>query len=126
MNTKEIGDIGERAAERFLKKNGYKIKGRNCHFSHNELDIVAENDKFILFVEVKTRTADPTQNSPYGVPSSAVTPAKQKRLIEAALAYLSKNPTSKQPRMDVIEVWLDKKTLEVVKLNHITDAYGAN
>ncbi len=126
MSTKEIGDIGERAAERFLKKNGYKIKGRNCHFSHNELDIVAENDKFILFVEVKTRTADPTQNSPYGVPSSAVTPAKQKRLIEAALAYLSKKPTSKQPRMDVIEVWLDKKTLEVVKLNHITDAYGAN
>ena len=47
MTTKEIGDIGERAAERFLKKNGYKIKGRNCHFSHNELDIIAENDNFI-------------------------------------------------------------------------------
>ena len=126
MTTKDIGDVGERAAERFLKKNGYKIKGRNCHFSHNELDIVAENDKFILFVEVKTRTSDPNKISPYGVPSSAVTRAKQNRLIEAALAYLAKKPTSKQPRMDVIEIWLEPKTLEVVKLNHITDAYGVN
>lgn len=126
MTTKDIGDIGERAAERFLKKNGYKIRGRNCHFSHNELDIIAENDSFILFVEVKTRTADPDKPSPYGVPSSAVTRAKQSRLIEAAFAYLAKKPTSKQPRMDVIEIWLDKKTLEVVKLNHIPNAYGVN
>lgn len=126
MTTKEIGDIGERAAARFMKKNGYKIKGRNCHFSHNELDIIAENNEFILFIEVKTRTFSPNENSLYGVPSSALTRAKQARLINAAMTYLSQNPTSKQPRMDVIEIWLDVNKKEVVKLNHITDAYGIN
>ena len=124
MTTKEIGDIGESAAARFLKKEGYKITGRNRHFSHNELDIIAENKEFILFVEVKTRTADPERYSPYGVPSSAVTRTKQLRLITAARDYLRQNPTSKQPRMDVIEVWLSPKK-EVLKINHITDAYGA-
>lgn len=124
MTTKDIGDIGESIAAKFLKKNGYKIKARNIHISHNEIDIIAENKDYLVFVEVKARTADPDNVSRFGVPSSAVTYAKQRRLIEAARAYIRENLTEKQPRMDVVEVWLDdgKKAL---KINHIQNAYGA-
>jgi putative endonuclease len=123
MTTKDIGDIGECAAAKFLKKNGYKIVGRNVHMSHNEIDIIAEDKEFIVFVEVKTRTKSSGGENLYGVPSSAVTYAKQKRLLCAARDYLRENRTCKQPRMDVIEIWLDdsKKLLD---LNHIRNAYG--
>ena len=127
MTTKEIGDIGERAAARFLKKNKYKIKGRNLHFSHNEIDIVAEDKSYIVFVEVKTRSID-LSDSGYVAepPSKAVTKNKQAHLIDAARAYL-KNEKSlkKQPRMDVIEILIDKETQKVLNINHIINAYGA-
>ena len=126
MTTKEIGDIGERAAARFLKKNKYKIKGRNLHFSHNEIDIVAEDKSYIVFVEVKTRSVD--TSAPEYIsepPSKAVTKNKQSHLIEAARAYLkSEKPSKKQPRMDVIEILLDKETQKVLNINHIRNAYG--
>ena len=124
MTTKDIGDIGEKAAAQFLKKDGYRIVGRNKHFSHNEIDIIAEDGTFIVFVEVKTRSIDPTCGSAYGPPSSAVTRAKQLRLIQAANAYLKQNHTKKQPRMDVVEVWLDKGSGKTLKINHIRNAYG--
>ena len=127
MTTKEIGDIGERAATRFLKKNKYKIKGRNLHFSHNEIDIVAEDKNYIVFVEVKTRSVD-LSASDFATepPSRAVTKDKQTHLIEAARAYLKTEKRSqKQPRMDVIEILIDKETRKVLNINHIINAYGA-
>ena len=126
MTTKEIGDIGERAAARFLKKNKYQIKGRNLHFSHNEIDIVVEDKNYIVFVEVKTRSVD-LSNEEYitSPPSKAVTKDKQSHLIEAAKAYLKTSKSSKkQPRMDVIEILIDKETKEVLNINHIRNAYG--
>ena len=123
MTTKDIGDIGEKASAKFLKKNGYKIKAKNIHLSHNEIDIVAEDKQFIVFVEVKTRTRNPSEISPYGVPSSAVDHKKKERLISAAHDYMKLKPTNKQPRMDVIEVWLDDSH-KVIELNHIRNAYG--
>ena len=125
MTTKEIGDIGERAAARFLKRSGYKIKGRNKHLSHNEIDIIAEDKSYIVFVEVKTRTINQSKDK-YTSPASAVTHAKQSRLISAAYDYLRQKPSKKQPRMDVIEVWLDKETQKVIDINHIYNAYGTN
>ena len=122
--TKDIGDVGEKAAVKFLKKDGYKIVGRNKHFSHNEIDIIAEDSDYVVFAEVKTRSVDPNHSSLFWPPSSAVTRAKQLRLIQAAKAYLKQNPTPKQPRMDVVEVWLDKTSGKVLKINHIRNAYG--
>jgi len=124
LTTKDIGDIGEEIACQYLKKDKYKIAARNCHFSHNEIDIVAEDKNYVVFVEVKTRSVDTNYHFPLYSPASAVTRSKQIRLIEAAYAYIKQNNTQKQPRMDVIEVWLDKKTKEVIKINHIRNAYG--
>ena len=127
MTTKEIGDIGERAAARFLRKNKYRIKGRNLHFSHNEIDIVAEDKDYIVFVEVKTRSVDPSgaEYTP-DPPAKAVTRDKQSHLLAAARAYLkSEKQSQKQPRMDVIEILIDKDTQKVLNINHIRNAYGA-
>ncbi len=126
MNTTQIGKLGEDIAESFLKKHKYKIVERNIHISHNEIDIIARNKEYIIFVEVKTRSTDKDLYSDYGTPSSAVDSKKIKRLITAARTYLYTSKFSKlQPRFDVIEVYLDKTDISVLKINHIEDAFTA-
>lgn len=129
-STKDIGAFGEDAAVKFLKKNGYKILERNIHLSHNELDIVASDERFIVFVEVKCRSYDSPNSQNYGRPSSAVTQDKQKRTVAAARAYLrAHTDIKKQPRIDVIEVFITKSGLnekpKIDKINHIRNAFGA-
>lgn len=128
MNTKDIGTLGENIAVKFLKKNKYKILDRNIHVSHNELDIVALHKKsgIIAFIEVKARSVDSDLFSPFGPPSSAVTRQKQQRTIQATRGYLSLNPklNKYQPRLDVIEIYLNKKDKKLLKINHIENAFG--
>lgn len=125
MSTTDIGRLGEAVAARFLKKNGYKILAKNQHQSHNEIDIIAANKELILFVEVKTRSVSDDLYSPYGSPASAVDVKKQARTIQAARSYLMKYPADGlQPRMDVIEIYLDKMTGKVLKIHHIPNAFG--
>ena len=125
--TLECGGFGENAACKFLEKNRYKIVSRNFRYSHYEIDVIAEDKESIVFVEVKTRTADSDGYNRYGRPARAVDAAKQKRLIDAAFAYLRSHPSRKRPRLDVIEVYLCKREdgeLEVNKINHIRNAFG--
>lgn len=128
MNTKDIGNIGENAAARFLRKSKYKILERNLHISRNELDIIALDKKhgILSFIEVKSRTVDDQLYSRYGSPGGAVTRTKQQRTVEAAKAYLSANKRFQryQPRFDVIEVYLKKEDLSILKINHIENAFG--
>lgn len=125
MTTTEIGRYGEKLAARYLKKNHYKIIEKNSHQSHNEIDIIATNKEYIVFVEVKTRSVGPDLYSDYGTPAEAVTFSKQKRLICAAKSYLSKNKKyyKKQPRMDVLEVYLNKENGKLLKMNHFENAF---
>ncbi len=123
--TTEIGRLGEQIAAKHLKKNGYRILEQNLHRSHNEIDIIAKNKECLAFVEVKTRSCEEDLYLPYGTPASAVDRKKQKRIIQAAKSYLATAKFSnKQLRLDVIEVYLDKHTKKVLKINHITDAFG--
>ena len=122
-NSKEVGDFGEEAAANYLRKNGYKIIERNYHASHNEIDIIAEDKSFIVFTEVKTRMADSNSPSVYGRPAKAVNYDKKCHTVNAARAYLRANPTVKQVRMDVIEVYLSGAG-KVTDIVHIRNAYG--
>ena len=121
----DVGRFGEKLAARYLKKKGFKILETNRHQSHNEIDIIASDQEYILFVEVKTRSVEEDLYSPYGSPASAVTKGKQRRTVMAAQQYLRQHyePT-KQPRMDVIEVYLKKGTKKVLDIHHIPNAYG--
>lgn len=125
FSKKQVGDLGELEACKYLKKQGYKIVACNEHQSHKEIDIIATDKKYIAFVEVKTRSVDDDLYNAYGTPASAVNFKKRTNLIAAARDYLRSNPTDKQPRMDVIEVYLKKGTLIVLKINHFIDAYQA-
>ena len=97
--TKKIGDFGESFACRTLKSKGYKILCRNYRQTVGEIDIIAENEECIAFVEVKTRG----ENYLFE-PVFAVTKEKQRKIIKTARIYLLKNETTKQPRFDVFEV----------------------
>jgi len=123
FSSKDIGDIGEQQAAKFLRKQGYRILEKKRHQSHNELDIIACDHNYLVFVEVKTRCLSAFFDE-LNAPSAAVTMAKRNRLLVAARAYMRMHPTTKQPRMDVIEIWLDD-SYAVSKIEHIRNAFGA-
>ena len=119
-----VGKLGEDIAVNFLKKNGYTLKGRNLLFSPYELDIVVEDKEYVVFVEVKTRTyfsLDHTSN--FGSPGKAVTAKKRNNTIKAAKAYISEKHPRKQPRIDVIEVFLSNDPSRPAQINHIISAF---
>ena len=125
---REIGDLGERIARRYLLLHGYWIRERNYFAGRCEIDIIAATPRDLAFVEVKTRTYDrgiDLQTAP--PPSLAVDAAKQEHTRRAALQYLRQTHCRKQPRMDVIEVWLEKpdgrRRPRLLKLHHIKAAY---
>ena len=128
MKTVDIGRLGEDQAARYLKKNKFKIIERNLHVSHNEIDIIAisKKQRVIAFVEVKARTVDKDLYSPFGTPASAVNKEKQRRTVDAARSYLKCNKKyfDFQPRFDVLEVYLDREDVKVLKINHIENAFG--
>ena len=119
--TKQKGDIGEDYAIKFLKKNKYKIRERNFRKPFGEIDIIAENKEYIVFVEVKTRH----QNSlTRGI--DAVNFSKRQKIINTAVAYMSdKNnkDIQKSCRFDVCEVYIDKENLSLVSLNYFENAF---
>ena len=125
--TKQIGDYGEKIAVRYLRLHGYTVKERNWRTGHLELDIVASTWRELVFAEVKTRTytKDSLQDAP--PPKNAVHAEKQRLTRQAAQKYLYEHPTKKQPRMDVIEVWLlkenDSSKPKIAKIHHIKAAY---
>ncbi len=124
MSNRSIGDIGEKLAVKLLKKKRFKLLSKNRHEGRNELDIIAQNRDFIVFVEVKTRTVDDASKISFEISAaSAVTAEKKHRTVAAARAYLAKNPNTRQPRFDVIEVYLAKDRLKLIETNHIENAF---
>lgn len=113
------GAWGEAVAAQYLKKKRYKIisTGYRCRFG--EIDIIASNKKYLLFVEVKLRKSDG-----FAQGREFVDLGKQNRLRTTASMYLSENPTKLQPRFDVIEIYAPKGTQTVTPvINHIEDAF---
>lgn len=119
ISSLRIGRIGEEYTARYLKKQRFKIKEMNMRNSLSEIDIIAENKNYILFVEVKTRTGS---NSNFR-PLDAVTNKKMNLIMRSASAYMMRNRVKKQPRFDVAEVFLDIETLKVSEINYIENAY---
>ena len=122
-STTEIGRFGEDEACKFLRSKGWKIVERNWRFSHYEIDIIAKNEEYLIFVEVKTR--EHYQNSLYGTAAQAVNYKKQLNIIKAAQVYLARYPTDLQARLDIIEVYTyhEKYTVQVKSINHYENAY---
>ena len=116
----EKGNIGERFTVRYLRRKWYKIKACQMRNQYSEIDIIAEKQDVVAFVEVKTRTDGQLLR-----PSAAVDLKKQKKIISAALGYIQKHNIKKQVRFDVAEVYLEKDTCKVSKINYIENAFSA-
>lgn len=95
----DFGTQGEDIAIAHLRAKGYVIVDRNWRSGHKEIDIVAQKDDTIVFVEVKARA-----NAFYGNPEDAITRRKMHLLVLAADAYLRCNAIDMDVRFDVITI----------------------
>ncbi len=84
-NTKELGNLGEKAVSSFLKNKKFKIIGKNYKSKLGEIDIIAQKKELVVFVEVKTR------KDVYFPISSVITITKQKKIIKTAKIFALKN-----------------------------------
>lgn len=120
MNTKLTGRWGEALASKYLRERGYLISAIGYTTRFGEIDIVAENKKYIVFVEVKLR-----KNDKFGAAMEFVGREKQRKIITSAQLYLAENEADKQPRFDVIEVYAPEGTkTPSPTINHIENAFG--
>lgn len=94
------GHWGEAAAAEYLRAHRYEIIACNYHSRYGEIDLIAKNRKYIVFVEVKTRKDDT-----FAEAREFVTKPKQERIQASAQIWLAHNETDLQPRFDVIEVY---------------------
>ncbi|RKU27523.1 YraN family protein [Candidatus Poribacteria bacterium] len=114
----EVAKIGETFAAAHLKNKGYHILAQNYRASRGEIDLVAKDRDFIVFVEVKTR-----RSLKFGLPQEAVTPRKQQQISKIALAYLQERNLLETPcRFDVIAIRLSYH-LKLLRLEHIKNAF---
>lgn len=119
MNTKLLGRWGEAAAAEYLRKKGYRLLASGYRTKIGEIDLIAEDRKNIIFVEVKTRRDDG-----YAQARDAVTYRKQGKIINTAKIYLQTHRTDKEPRLDVIEVYAPEGTdTKKPKIIHIENAF---
>lgn len=116
---KKIGNIGEFAAAEYLKKEKkLKIIKKNYTNFFGEIDIIAKSKSELIFVEVKTRTS-----TDFGYASEAVNYKKQEKIKKLAQIY-TKNSYNDFVRFDIVEVYMDKTTNQITKINHIENAFG--
>lgn len=107
--------MGERLASRYLEDQGILVLHKNWYYRQKEIDIVAEDDRFLIIVEVKTRAGGYLE-----APGGMVPRKKQRFLVEAAEAYVHQFSIDKEVRFDVIIILFANNQH---KLEHITDAF---
>ena len=120
MNIGKIGAEGEKRVANFLRDRGFAVVNRNYTCRYGEVDIIAENDEYILFVEVKTRKQKSMVSG-----AEAVDAFKQRRITLTANDYIIKTECEKQPRFDVAEVTVFTKSDNTTgyKLKYIENAW---
>lgn len=124
---RRIGNLGERAAVKLLRKRGYRILEKNYTALGAEIDIIARKDGVTAFIEVKTRNI---KHLGYreARPGSSVTPEKQRKIIKVASYYSSHHPSDTRLRLDVIEVYIEDTDgrVKVKEIKHIEGAFDKN
>lgn len=121
---KALGQAGEDVAAAYLARQSYQIITRNWRTRSGELDIVARDDDWLVFVEVRTRRSSGSAAGPLlGTPEESITPRKQLQLVALADAYLFEMRWEGPWRIDVIALEL-RADGAVARLNHLRDAVG--
>lgn len=113
----ELGKKGEEEAVRYLRSKDYIILEQNWLYNKYEIDIIAKDHEYIVFVEVKTRSS-----SRWGNPEEAISKRKIEHIVDAADFYLKENNIDRPARFDVIASIWNGRTFEI---EHIDDAFLA-
>ncbi len=114
LNNRKIGNIGENKAIKYLLEKDYLILKHNYYTMHGEIDIIAEKNDLLIFIEVKSRNSNK-----FGFPLESVDENKINKISKTALNYIYENNIKDlQVRFDVIEVYLDQN-----RINHIENAF---
>ena len=111
----ELGKLGEELAVAFLQQNGYEILETNYTFQKAEIDIIAQKEKVLAIVEVKTRSS-----IEFGLPQDFVKPKKIQLLVKAVNEYVISNDLDLEVRFDIIAI---NKEENDFKIEHIEDAF---
>ncbi len=99
----QTGKLGEQMGEAYLVNLGYRVLEKNWRHSHWEVDIIAEKNNFLHFVEIKTR-----RTKKFGLPEEKVGTKKIQNLINAAEEYLYLYPEWKHIQFDILSIMLNK------------------
>ena len=111
-----LGEEGEKIAVRYLKSKGYIIYETNWRFGKLEVDIIAEDGRELIFIEVKSRSSEI-----YGRPEEAIDGVKELAILNAAEIYIRDFNLEIEVRFDVISVIINKNKS---KIRHIIDAFS--
>lgn len=105
MNRKALGDLGERWAREHLERHGYRIRETNFRCREGEIDIIADHEGCLVFVEVRTKTG-----SAFSSPEESVTAAKKEKLASVAMSYLQTHDGLPSDwRIDVVAIEVSPK-----------------
>ena len=122
MKPTGLGVLGEESACFYLREQGYRLRERNFISRFGEIDIIAEKDSYLCFIEVKTRSP-----GAIAAPRESVTLQKQQRLRKTAEYYIARHGREiqrrgLQPRFDCVEVYADS-TGQPSTINFIKNAF---
>jgi putative endonuclease len=119
MKRRNTGILGEKLAQDFLKKRGYRILETNYRCPQGEIDIVARHKNSLVFIEVRTKTS-----LEFGSPEESITPTKKERMKATAVHYQQAHSNLPQLwRIDVVAVELNKNG-ELSRIELIENAVG--
>jgi len=115
----KLGREGEEAAVAYLKKRGYRILEKNFRAKLGEIDVIAEQNATVVFIEVKARA-----DHQYGHPFNAVTPVKQRKIIQVAQSYLAKHRLiENSARFDVVGLTVDPENPKSFLIELLENAF---
>ena len=113
------GAWGEALVAEYLRKKKYNLVAVNYRSRFGEIDLIAENKHYLVFVEVKLR-----KSADFAAAREYVNRRKQDKIRITASIYLSQHPTKLQPRFDVVEVYCPQGRATVdPKINHLEGAF---
>ncbi len=114
-----LGAWGEAQAAEYLRKKRYKLEGAGYSCRFGEIDLIARNRKYLVFVEVKLR-----KSAKFAQAREYVDWRKRDRIRATAMMYLADNPTKLQPRFDIIEIYAPEGMETAhLEIHHMEDAF---
>lgn len=115
-HNQRLGQLGERIAERWLRKQGYQILARRFRHGRRDIDLVAQRERTVAFVEVKAR-----RGTEFGDPVEAVHHRKQRELTRSARVWIDRHGRDGEMyQFDVVGVLIDDLRVQV---KHVTNAF---